>query len=100
GFSARNRTGFSNNLPIVSVLKGTEPITRSGLNFKIASTDSSFQQSPSCGRCFTGATSGHQRVTPTSCFFAPIAHRLDVAFGGSETIRILRFLAVQDTAVP
>src|SRR5215510_9605884 len=89
GFSARNRTGCSRSLPRVSVLKGTEPITKSGFNLRIFGTDSSFQQSPNCGRCFTGATSEHQRVTPTSELRAPSAQTMDVALGARETIRIV-----------
>jgi len=44
------------------------------------------QQSPSFGKSPTGATSTHHLVTPTSVFFAPIAHKIDVALGASETI--------------
>src|SRR5437867_5440719 len=45
------------------------------------------QQSPSFGRAPTGATSAHHVVTPTSVLFAPIAHKIAVALGASETIR-------------
>ena len=45
------------------------------------------QQSPSCGNPATGATSTHHFVTPTSEDFAPIAHKIDVALGASDTIR-------------
>src|SRR5438876_411716 len=45
------------------------------------------QQSPSFGRAPTGATSAHHLVTPTSVLFAPIAHKIAVALGASETIR-------------
>jgi hypothetical protein len=45
------------------------------------------QQSPSCGNLATGATSAHHFVTPTSEDFAPIAHKIEVALGASDTIR-------------
>ncbi len=45
------------------------------------------QQSPSIGSFETGATSGHHLVTPTRDFRAPIAHKMDVALGASETMR-------------
>src|SRR5260370_36138499 len=45
------------------------------------------QQSPSFGSFATGATSAHHFVTPTSWLFAPIAQRMDVALGASDTIR-------------
>jgi hypothetical protein len=45
------------------------------------------QQSPSFGKSPTGATSAHHFVTPTSDRFAPMAHKMDVALGASETIR-------------
>jgi hypothetical protein len=51
------------------------------------STDFMCQQSPSFGRPATGATSGHHWVTPTSDFFAPMAQRMDVALGASDTMR-------------
>jgi hypothetical protein len=46
------------------------------------------QQSPTCGNPVTGATSVHHFVTPTSSGFAPIAHKIEVALGTSDTIRI------------
>src|SRR5882724_9843668 len=45
------------------------------------------QQSPSFGTPLTGATSAHHLVTPTSERLAPIAQRIDVALGASETMR-------------
>jgi hypothetical protein len=45
------------------------------------------QESPSIGSFETGATSGHHLVTPTRDFRAPIAHKMDVALGASETMR-------------
>jgi len=45
------------------------------------------QQSPSVGSLPTGATSAHHLVTPTRNFRAPIAHKMDVALGASETMR-------------
>src|SRR6266581_9731448 len=48
---------------------------------------SSDQQSPSFGSFATGATSAHHFVTPTIWLFAPIAQRMDVALGASDTIR-------------
>jgi hypothetical protein len=45
------------------------------------------QQSPSFGSLLTGATSAHHFVTPTRSFCAPIAHKMDVALGASETMR-------------
>jgi hypothetical protein len=45
------------------------------------------QQSPSFGRLSTGATSAHHLVTPTNARFAPMAHKMEVALGASETMR-------------
>jgi hypothetical protein len=45
------------------------------------------QQSPNCGNPATGATSTHHFVTPTSDDFAPIAHKIEVALGASDTTR-------------
>jgi hypothetical protein len=45
------------------------------------------QQSPSFGKLPTGATSPHHLVTPTRARFAPMAHKIEVALGASETIR-------------
>jgi hypothetical protein len=45
------------------------------------------QQSPTCGSPATGATSQHHMVTPTNCRRAPIAHKMEVALGASDTIR-------------
>jgi hypothetical protein len=45
------------------------------------------QQSPSSGNPATGATSTHHFVTPTSEDLAPIAHKIEVALGASDTIR-------------
>src|SRR5258708_39734928 len=49
------------------------------------------QQSPTCGTPATGATSQHHFVTPTSRRRAPIAHKMEVALGASETIRTSGF---------
>jgi hypothetical protein len=46
------------------------------------------QQSPTCGNPDTGATSQHHFVTPTSKRRAPILHKIELALGASETIRI------------
>jgi hypothetical protein len=46
------------------------------------------QQSPTCGNPATGATSQHHFVTPTNSRRAPIAHKIEVALGASDTIRI------------
>jgi hypothetical protein len=70
-------------------LYGTDPITNVGRNAKISSTASIRQQSPSCGNPATGATSPHHFVTATSEDFAPIAHKIEVALGASDTIRKL-----------
>ncbi len=53
----------------------------------MSSSESMCQQSPSLGKSETGATSAHHFVTPTNTFFAPIAHKMEVALGASETIR-------------
>src|SRR6184192_3233207 len=87
GFIARKFSGCSRSLPTVSCLYGTEPITSVGLRRRISSSDPMCQQSPSFGRAPTGATSAHHLVTPTSVLFAPIAHKIAVALGASETIR-------------
>src|SRR4029077_8996828 len=62
------------------------------------------QQSPSFGSLPTGATSAHHLVTPTSARLAPIAHRIEVVLGASETIRIggVRFalIATQENSRP
>jgi len=71
-------------------------MTKVGFNRKISSTDSIRQQSPNFGRFSMGATSAHHLDTPTSDRLAPMAHKIDVALGASETIRIvaLRFLSI------
>jgi hypothetical protein len=51
------------------------------------------QQSPTWGNPATGATSQHHFVTPTNNFCAPIAHKIEVALGANDTIRISDFLA-------
>src|SRR6267378_8344086 len=53
----------------------------------MSSTESMCQQSPSFGSFPTGATTAHHFVTPTRRFCAPIAHKMDVALGASETMR-------------
>jgi hypothetical protein len=45
------------------------------------------QQSPTFGSLPTGATSAHHLVTPTRARLAPMAHKIEVALGASETIR-------------
>src|SRR4029077_13612293 len=87
GFIARKLNGCSSNLATVSCLNGTDPITSVGLSVRMSSIASIRQQSPSFGKPPTGATSAHHFVTPTSPFFAPIAYRIEVALGASETIR-------------
>jgi len=52
------------------------------------------QQSPTRGNPATGATSQHHFVTPTNKPRAPIAHKIEVALGASETIRISGFFFV------
>jgi hypothetical protein len=49
------------------------------------------QQSPTCGNPDTGATSQHHFVTPTNSRRAPIAHKIAVALGASDTILISGF---------
>src|SRR5258708_16754807 len=51
------------------------------------------QQSPSFGSLPTGATAAHHLVTRTRARFAPMAHKIEVALGASETMRsgALRF---------
>src|SRR5579859_541548 len=61
-------------------------MTSDGLSFRIRFTESMCQQSPNFGNPPTGATSAHHFVTPTRCFFAPSAHRMEVALGAKETI--------------
>src|SRR6266849_11112875 len=87
GFMARKFPGCSRSLATVSCLYGTEPITSVGFSRRMFSTDSMCQQSPSFGSLPTGATSAHHFVTPTRRFCAPIAHKMDVALGASETMR-------------
>src|SRR6266849_10316765 len=66
------------------------------------------QQSPSFGSLPTGATSAHHLVTPTRLRFAPMAHKIEVALGASETMRsgALRFalmvtgMRIADSWVP
>src|SRR5467141_2834787 len=87
GFIARKGNGCSRSLATVSCLYGTEPITNVGFNRRMSSTDSMCQQSPSFGSFPTGATWAHHFVTPTRSFFAPIAHKMDVALGARETMR-------------
>ena len=87
GFMAKKFRGCSSSFATVSCLYGTEPITNVGRRAKISLTPSMCQQSPSCGSPATGATSTHHFVTPTSEDFAPIAHKMDVALGASDTIR-------------
>jgi hypothetical protein len=50
------------------------------------------QQSPSWGKRSTCATALHHFVTPTTAFFAPIAHKIEVALGASDTMRTGVFL--------
>jgi hypothetical protein len=45
------------------------------------------QQSPNFGMLSTDATSAHHFVTPTSDFFAPMAQRIEVTLGASDTMR-------------
>src|SRR5713101_4174742 len=52
-------------------------------------SDSLTRIPPSFGSFATGATSAHHFVTPTSWLFAPIAQRMDVALGASDTIRCI-----------
>ncbi len=86
GFIARKFSGCSSNFATVSCLYGTDPITSVGRSFKISPTASIRQQSPSCGNSATGATSTHHFVTPTSDDLAPIAYKIEVALGASDTI--------------
>ena len=74
-------------------------MTREGLSLTISSTDLRCQQSPSLGRCRTGATSAHHLVTPASALFAPMAQRMEVALGARETMRsLLLFEFISETA--
>src|SRR5713226_2064487 len=70
----------------VSVAKGTDPINNVGFR-RITSRRSNFQQSPTCGRRPTGATSLHHLLTPTSARPARSARRIEVTLGASETMR-------------
>src|SRR6202790_1760056 len=79
--------GWWGSLATVSCWYGTEPMTRVGRRRRISSTEFMCQQSPSLGRPLTGATSAHHFVTPTRVRFAPMAQRMDVTLGASETIR-------------
>src|SRR5207245_9072298 len=58
-----------------------------GLSRKTSFTDFRCQQSPNFGKSPTGATSAHHFVTPTKARLAPMAHKIDVALGASETMR-------------
>ena len=84
---AKKVSRCSSNFPTVSCLYGTDPITSVGRSATISATDSVCQQSPTRGTPATGATSQHHFVTPTSSRRAPIAHKIDVALGASDTIR-------------
>jgi hypothetical protein len=75
-------------------------MTRVGLRRRTSSTDAMRQQSPSLGKSKTGATSAHHFVTPTRDLFAPIAHKMEVALGASETIRKDAFDAFDPTRTP
>jgi hypothetical protein len=57
------------------------------------------QQSPTCGNPATAATSQHHFVTPTNSRRAPIAHKIEVALGASDTILISGFFCAAMKAV-
>src|ERR1700734_2739222 len=86
GLIATKVTDSARIFATVSGAKGTEPIRMVGLS-RITSEIFIFQQSPTCGRRPTSATSLHHLLTPTSSRPAPSASRIDVTFGASETIR-------------
>src|SRR6267154_587539 len=62
-------------------------MTSVGFSRRMSSTDFMCQQSPNFGRLPTGATSTHHLVTPTKKRLAPMAHKMEVALGASETMR-------------
>jgi hypothetical protein len=80
-------------------LYGTDPITSVGRRATISAADSICQQSPTRGNPATGATSQHHFVTPTKSRRAPIAHKIEVALGACDTIRISRFFGEPMEAV-
>ena len=87
GLIARKATGSFKMLATVSGANGTEPIKRVGLS-RITSRTSIFQQSPTCGRRPTGATSLHHLLTPTKLSSQRQAQTdIEVTFGASETMR-------------
>src|ERR1700723_3442225 len=86
GFSATNAAGNFNNSATTSARKGTEPIIKLGRS-ATTSRISSFQQSPTRAKRPTGAMSPHHLLTPTKLRRAPIANKIEVALGASETIR-------------
>src|SRR5438270_7771242 len=88
GFIAKKLNRCSSNLPTVSCLYGTDPITSVGCSVTMSATDSMCQQSPTCGNPATGATSQHHFVTPTSSGRAPISHKMEVELGARDTIRV------------
>jgi hypothetical protein len=71
----------------VSGWKGTDPTISVGRSRAIFSMESLRQQSPIAGKPRTGQTSAHHRVTATSWLLAPIAQRIEVQDGASETMR-------------
>lgn len=86
GFIASNGAPMPSSRATVSGLNGTEPISNVGLSRAIGAT-SAAQQSPTRGNRPTAATSAHHFETPTTSRRAPMAHRIEVALGASETIR-------------
>src|SRR5260370_21905189 len=86
GFMAKKLKRCSSSLPTASCLYGTDPTTTVGRSATTSATDSMRQQSPTCGNPATGATSQHHFVTPTNNRRAPIAHKIEVALGASDTI--------------
>ncbi len=86
GLMARKATGCARISSTVSTAKGTEPMRMSGL-WRMTSGMESFQQSPTVGRCETGATSLHQRETATRSRVAPRAQRMEVMLGAREMMR-------------
>lgn len=74
------------NCAIVSGWNGTEPISNVGRSRAIGA-GSAAQQSPTRGNRPTGATSAHHFDTPTNSRRVPIAHKMKVTLGASDTIR-------------
>src|SRR5260370_41043068 len=87
GITARICEGWSRISPAFSGWKVPEPIISVGRRREIFSMDALRQQSPTAGKPRTEQTSAHHGVTATSWFLPPIAQRIEVQDGASETMR-------------